>query len=45
MLAVPDRGGLTAVSETQRNIEALLSEQRVFEPPPSFVERALVADP
>ncbi len=32
------------MSENQRNIEALLSEHRVFEPPPGFVERAIVAD-
>jgi acetyl-CoA synthetase len=33
------------VSEEQRDIEALLSERRVFEPPADFVERALVNDP
>jgi acetyl-CoA synthetase len=32
------------VSEEQRDIEALLSERRVFEPPADFVERALVND-
>jgi len=32
------------VSDTQQNIEALLSEQRVFEPPPGFAERAIVSD-
>jgi acetyl-CoA synthetase len=33
------------MSDAHRTIEALLSEQRVFEPPPEFVERALVNDP
>jgi acetyl-CoA synthetase len=33
------------VSDTQRTIEALLSEKREFEPPASFVEHALVTDP
>jgi acetyl-CoA synthetase len=33
------------VSDEERNIEALLSERRVFEPPADFVERALVRDP
>jgi acetyl-CoA synthetase len=32
------------MSDTQRNIDALLSEHRVFPPPPTFVERALVSD-
>jgi acetyl-CoA synthetase len=32
------------VSDTQRNIEALLSEKRVFEPSAAFVEEALVSD-
>ncbi len=32
------------MSDTDRNIEALLSEDRVFEPPSGFVERALVSD-
>jgi acetyl-CoA synthetase len=32
------------VSDTEQNIEALLSEQRVFEPPAAFAERALVSD-
>ena len=32
------------MSDTQQNIEALLSEQRVFEPPPGFAERAIVSD-
>ena len=27
------------------NIDALLSEHRVFEPPEAFAERALVSDP
>jgi acetyl-CoA synthetase len=33
------------VSEKQVNIEALLSEHRVFEPPEGFRTRALVSDP
>ncbi len=33
------------MSDPQRHIEALLSEERLFEPPPSFVERAVVTDP
>jgi acetyl-CoA synthetase len=33
------------MSDTQPNIEALLSELRVFEPPPAFTERAIVSDP
>ena len=32
------------MSDTERNIEALLSEKRVFEPPAAFVERALISD-
>ena len=32
------------MSDTEQNIEALLSEKRVFEPSPAFVERALVSD-
>jgi acetyl-CoA synthetase len=32
------------MGDTDRNIEALLSEERVFEPPGGFVEHALVAD-
>jgi acetyl-CoA synthetase len=32
------------VSDSEQNIEALLSEKRVFEPPETFVERALIAD-
>jgi hypothetical protein len=32
------------VSDTEQNIEALLSEKRVFEASPSFVERALISD-
>jgi acetyl-CoA synthetase len=31
--------------EPRKDIEALLSEDRVFAPPPGFVERALVSDP
>ncbi len=33
------------MSDEQRDIEALLSEHRVFEPPAGFVEGALVTDP
>jgi acetyl-CoA synthetase len=33
------------MSETEPNIEALLSELRVFEPPPGFAERAIASDP
>ena len=33
------------MSETPQNIEALLSELRVFEPPTDFAERAIVSDP
>jgi acetyl-CoA synthetase len=32
------------VSDTQQNIEALLSEHRVFDPPPGLAERAIVSD-
>jgi acetyl-CoA synthetase len=32
------------VSESGRNIEALLSELRVFDPPTSFAQRAIVSD-
>ena len=32
------------MSDTQPNIEALLSELRVFEPPEAFTERAIVSD-
>ncbi|MDP9329446.1 MAG: acetate--CoA ligase [Actinomycetota bacterium] len=32
------------MDDAERNIEALLSENRVFEPPPAFVERAIVSD-
>ena len=32
------------MSDTERNIEALLSEKRVFEPPAAFVERAIISD-
>ena len=32
------------MSDTERNIEALLFEERVFEPSPAFVEQALVTD-
>ena len=33
------------MSDIPQNIEALLSELRVFEPPPAFTERAIVSDP
>ncbi|MGZ4113559.1 MAG: acetate--CoA ligase [Actinomycetota bacterium] len=33
------------MSDVQQNIDALLSEDRVFEPPAAFVERAIVHDP
>ena len=33
------------MSEAERTIEALLSEQRVFEPPEAFRERAIASDP
>ena len=33
------------MSDTPQNIEALLSELRVFEPPTDFAERAIVSDP
>jgi acetyl-CoA synthetase len=33
------------VAETERHIEDLLSEERVFPPPPAFVERAIASDP
>ena len=32
------------MTDTPRNIDALLSEDRVFAPPPEFAERALVSD-
>jgi acetyl-CoA synthetase len=32
------------VSDSEQNIEALLSEKRVFEPSKAFVERALISD-
>ena len=32
------------MADVQKNIAALLSEDRVFEPPPSFTERAVVRD-
>ena len=44
MLPVRDQERCKHVSDTEQNIEALLSEKRVFEPPPAFVERALVSD-
>ena len=34
-----------AGGEVERNIEALLTEDRVFEPPPGFRETAVAADP
>ncbi|HXF35674.1 MAG TPA: acetate--CoA ligase, partial [Actinomycetota bacterium] len=33
------------MSEVDRTIEALLREERVFDPPPGFAERAVVSDP
>jgi acetyl-CoA synthetase len=42
-LLVPEGGA--AVAETERHIEDLLSEDRVFPPPPAFVERAIANDP
>ena len=33
------------MSDIEQNIEALLSEERVFPPPADFVERAIVNDP
>ena len=36
--------GRHAVTETERNIEDLLSENRVFPPPPAFMERAIASD-
>ncbi|HVF08630.1 MAG TPA: acetate--CoA ligase [Actinomycetota bacterium] len=33
------------MSDTEQNIEALLSELRVFEPPDDFVDRAIASDP
>ena len=33
------------MSDIEQNIEALLSEERVFPPPAEFVERAIVNDP
>src|SRR6266550_7866831 len=38
-------GGSTDVSEPQRNIDALLSEQRTFPPPQAFRDHAVVGDP
>ncbi len=32
------------MSDPQKNISALLSEERVFEPSPAFVERAIISD-
>jgi acetyl-CoA synthetase len=37
-------GVVPGVSDAERNIEALLSEERVFEPPEEFRERAIVRD-
>jgi len=34
-----------SVSEPRQHIDALLEEKRVFPPPPSFVEQALISDP
>ena len=33
------------MSDIQQNIDALLQEHRIFEPPPGFRERAIVSDP
>ena len=33
------------MSEPQKHIDALLEEKRLFPPPPSFVERAVLSDP
>ncbi len=33
------------MSEPQQHIDALLEEKRLFPPPPSFVERAVISDP
>ena len=33
------------MSEPQQHIDALLEEKRVFPPPPSFVEKAVISDP
>jgi acetyl-CoA synthetase len=33
------------VSDVEQNIDALLQEERVFEPPSGFTERAIVSDP
>ncbi|MBA3738423.1 MAG: acetate--CoA ligase, partial [Actinobacteria bacterium] len=45
----PGRGRGTergpSVSEPQQHIDALLEEKRLFPPPPSFVERAVISDP
>jgi acetyl-CoA synthetase len=38
------RERIQTVSDPQANIDALLQEHRVFEPPAAFVERALVSD-
>jgi acetyl-CoA synthetase len=40
----PSEGVLVKVSDAERNIEALLSEERVFEPPEDFRARAIVRD-
>src|SRR6476619_1909029 len=37
-------GGSTDVSEPQRNIDALLSEQRTFPPPQAFRDHAVIGD-
>jgi acetyl-CoA synthetase len=37
-------GGRPEMTDVQKTIEALLSEQRIFEPPEGFAARALVAD-
>jgi acetyl-CoA synthetase len=46
-IAFEDRqvsGGEDDMTEVQQHIAALLSEERVFEPPPDFVAKALVKD-
>jgi acetyl-CoA synthetase len=45
MLALVTQEDPTAVGDTQQHIDALLSEQRVFSPPATFRERAIVNDP
>jgi acetyl-CoA synthetase len=42
---MPGQAKGRTVSDDQHHIEALLSEQRVFEPPPGFADRAVADDP